>query len=310
MSAREPPSYRFEQVHIDVARFATDDFNPFHDPHKWDRIRANPFGSPIVLGFQLEALLESLVARHRREQGEARLIEAEGLRFANYQLSFADVVRPGEALQVEVRRTANRIEKEGQLVNRVAIKKAGRLVLLGHQRDSRTPLASVKTDPSGLPPVEACPDRSYLEDGRYFLKRKFMSTGHAKNFLTGSLVDPFDHFDELAERVAFPGMFPAALISCALLEQLRGRGYDFEGNPAVYTGHQISIDRERLAGLRSNDRLHILVAREEGAPTGSGPERQVHRCLGMLDGGRMLFQARVETALLSAISAPAAGTTP
>ena len=46
----------FSQIHIDAARNASDDFNPFHDPYKWDAINNNPFGSTIVLGFQLEAL--------------------------------------------------------------------------------------------------------------------------------------------------------------------------------------------------------------------------------------------------------------
>ena len=41
---------------------ATDDFNPFHDQKKWNRIQGNPFGMPIVLGFQLEALVEYPVA--------------------------------------------------------------------------------------------------------------------------------------------------------------------------------------------------------------------------------------------------------
>ena len=44
----------FSQAHIDVARNSTDDFNPFHDPLRWQRIEGNPFGSPIALGFQLE----------------------------------------------------------------------------------------------------------------------------------------------------------------------------------------------------------------------------------------------------------------
>jgi hypothetical protein len=49
--------YCYQQIHIDVARNATDDFNPFHDQNKWNRIHGkihgNPFGMPIVLGFQI-----------------------------------------------------------------------------------------------------------------------------------------------------------------------------------------------------------------------------------------------------------------
>ena len=46
---------RFAQIHVDAARNAADDFNPFHDPHHWQRIVANPFPGPLVLGFQPEA---------------------------------------------------------------------------------------------------------------------------------------------------------------------------------------------------------------------------------------------------------------
>ena len=54
--------YCYQQIHIDAARNATDDSNPFHDQKKWNRIRGNPFGMPIVLAFQVEALIEYLVA--------------------------------------------------------------------------------------------------------------------------------------------------------------------------------------------------------------------------------------------------------
>ncbi|MGB5637745.1 MAG: hypothetical protein WBM63_01375, partial [Sedimenticolaceae bacterium] len=59
-------SYCFEQLHIDVARNTTDDFNPFHDPKRWQQICNNPFGSTIVLGFQTEFLVSDLVTRQRR----------------------------------------------------------------------------------------------------------------------------------------------------------------------------------------------------------------------------------------------------
>jgi hypothetical protein len=38
MSVPQGP-FCFEQLHIDVARITTDDFNPFHDP-KWGRCAA------------------------------------------------------------------------------------------------------------------------------------------------------------------------------------------------------------------------------------------------------------------------------
>ena len=52
---------RFNQLHIDVARNATDDFNLFHDSKKWQYIKNNPFNGTIVLGFQLESLIEHKV---------------------------------------------------------------------------------------------------------------------------------------------------------------------------------------------------------------------------------------------------------
>jgi len=39
--------------------------------------------------------------------------------------------------------------------------------------------------------LDCAEDRSWIGQNRYFLKRKFMSTGHGKNFLAGSLVDQY-----------------------------------------------------------------------------------------------------------------------
>jgi hypothetical protein len=39
----------YQQIHIDAARNATDDFNPFYDQKKWNSIRGNPFSMPVVL---------------------------------------------------------------------------------------------------------------------------------------------------------------------------------------------------------------------------------------------------------------------
>ena len=118
--------YRYQQIHIDAARNATDDFNPFHDPKKWNRIHGNPFGMPIVLGFQIEALIEYLVTLFREQTGEQALIDDHQLHFSNFQFTFADVLRPGEPFHVEIKKTVNRISESGQLANRIAVKKQGR----------------------------------------------------------------------------------------------------------------------------------------------------------------------------------------
>ena len=262
--------YCYQQIHIDAARNATDDFNPFHDPKKWNRIHGNPFGMPIVLGFQIEALIESLVALLREQTGEQALIGQHQLNFSNFQFTFADVLRPGEPFHVEIRKTVNRINESGQLVNRIAVKKQRGLVLLGFQRESTAPLCMPDADLSQLGNIKTAEDRSWIAQDRYFLKRKFMSTGHGKNFLAGSLVDQHYYFDEMEERVLFPAMFPVALLSCALLEKARQDNYAFETNPVVFTSHLISVDRRLLRMLKSNDRLQLLVTNPVTVPAAKG----------------------------------------
>ena len=298
--------YCYQQIHIDVARNATDDFNPFHDDKKWNRIRGNPFGMPIVLGFQIEVLIEYLVALFREQSGESALIDHHHLHFSNFQFSFADVVRPGEAFHVEIKKTVNRISESGQIANRIAVKKAEGLVLMGFQRESTVPLCMPDADFSQIGDIDSAEDRSWIAQHRYFLKRKFMSTGHGKNFLAGSLVDQHYYFDEMEERVQFPAMFPAALLSCALLEKAKQDNYAFETNPVVYTSHLISVDRRLLQTLKSNDRLNLLVTVAETVSAGKGLghkgfPQQLHRCFGLLSGNRILFRAEVVMASLESM---------
>jgi hypothetical protein len=298
--------YCYQQIHIDAARNATDDFNPFHDPKKWNKIHGNPFGMPIVLGFQIEALIECLVALFREKSGEQVLIGHHQLHYSNFQFTFADVLRPGEPFQIEIRKTVNRISESRQLANRIAVKKQGGLVLLGFQRESTSPLCMPDADFSQLGNLDTAEDRSWIAQHRYFLKRKFMSTGHGKNFLAGSLVDQHYYFDEMEERVQFPAMFPVALLSCALLEKAKQDNYAFETNPVVYTSHLISVDRRLLQTLKSNDRLQLLVTNTETVPAGKGLGKkafpqQLHRCFGLLSGNRILFRAEVVMAPLEAM---------
>ena len=138
--------YCYQQIHIDAARNATDDFNPFHDRKKWHRIHGNPFGMPIVLGFQIEALIEYLVTLFREQSGEQALIDGHQLHFSNFQFAFADVLRPGEAFHVSIKKTVNRLSESGQLANRIVVKKQGGLVLLGYQRESTAPLCMPDAD--------------------------------------------------------------------------------------------------------------------------------------------------------------------
>jgi hypothetical protein len=298
--------YCYQQIHIDAARNATDDFNLFHDSKKWGRIHNNPFGMPIVLGFQLEALIEYLVTLFRRNSGEDTLIRDYNLQYSNYQFTFADVVRPGEPVSVDIRKTVNRVREAGQIANRIVLRKADSLVLLGFQRESVSPLCMPDVDISDVGDLDDCEDRSWVAGDRYFMKRKFLNTGNGKNFLAGSLVDQHCYFDELENRVHFPAMFPVSLLSCALLEKARQEDYPFEANPAVYTSHFISVNRELQENLKSNDRVYLLVGHAEKIPAGSGLGRkgfnqQLFRCFGLLPGNRVLFRAEVEMAPLHEI---------
>jgi len=133
-----------------------------------------------------------------------------------------------------------------------------------------------------------------------------MNVGNAKNFLSGSLAEQADYFDELAGRVDFPEIFPASLMSCALLERAMSQGHDFENMPMVYTSHHISIDRRRLCRLRSNDRLHILVrkprqvAPEKGLGK-SAVNQSMYECFGVLDDGGLLYRAEMALTSLDEI---------
>lgn len=291
----------YQQIHIDAARNATDDFNPFHDPRKCGRIAGNPFGGPLVLGFQLEALLEHLLARLAPAPADAGRLP-----WTNYELTFAGALLPGEPFSAEVRSGTRREAPELQIAHRVLIRKPGAAVLLGWVRHSGAPLFEAGLACGAFAaPLRAAPDRS--QHGDWYLKRKFASTGHAKNFLAGALADQADWFDELEGRVRFPQMFPAALLSCALLEQARGAGHDFYAAPLVYTAHRISVHAPTALALRSNDALHLLVRGPEPLAGGGGLGLTVEqvRYVGLVYMGaddRLLARAEVLLAPLAAIT--------
>ncbi len=291
----------FQQIHIDAARNSSDDFNLFHDRNKWGRIHGNPFGGPIALGFQLECLVEDQLRSYREQNNETNLIEGNRLRFSNYQFTFASVVKPGEAVQVEIKKSQFKPGDNPTLSNRIAIKGEHGIVIFGFKRESQAPLLLGDSNLSALPDLTHQPDRSYINDTGFFYKRKFMSTGNAKNFLSGSLADQSAYFDELDEKVSFPETYPAGLISCALLERARHNHHDFENEPMVYTSHNISIDRELIHGLRSNDVLHLLVDEPTALTTEKGVSQYLHHCFGLLHNGAVLFRAEITMMPLAAI---------
>lgn len=282
-------SLSFQPIHIDVVRNATDDFNPFHDKHRWHRITDNPFSGPIALGFQLECLIENQLRDYRAQRREDGLIESEALRFSNYEFKFLNAVLPGQDLSVDIKDSQFKTGDNPTLSNRVSLRADGKLTLAGYKRESRSPLCPATIDLTGLGKLHQAEDRAFLEDTDLFLKRKYIMTSNAKNFLSGSLVEQSDYIDELDERINFPEIFPCALLSCALLERAWQQGHDFEREPMVYRSHNISIDRECLQQLRSNDVLHLLSRHAD--PVKQTP---VYDCFGVIGSERLLFSARID----------------
>ena len=309
MSAELP---RFEQLHIDVARNSTDDFNPFHDPRRWRLIAGNPYGSTIALGFQMEMLAADRVAAQRDAAERCRRDEGSGLYFSNYEFHFARALLAGEPFQVEVKNTVARGNAAG-VSNRVLLRtQDGGLVLRGTVSETPEPRFLRDEVPSGLPSLEHLPDRTPVPGTPYFVKRKFMNASNAKNFALGSLCNQHDYFDELSERVCFPPMFTTSLLSCALLEKGWAEGYDFEADPMVYTSHQISVDNRLQARIKSNDSLYILVRGPlptepvRGLGGGQVAQQQYH-CFGILHGRELLFRASVKLAPLHGFPGAATG---
>lgn len=302
-----PPSDTFCMLHIDAARNSTDDFNPFHDSRRWQRIAGNPFGGPIVLGFQLAALVEDRFRAYRADHDEGRLMDAHGLVFSNYEFNFANAVYPGQAVSVEIRKSRLSGEDARILSNRFMLRQQGACALIGFKRESGEPLVSPAADFTALPEPASIPDRSFIPGTDLFFKRKFLNTSNGKNFLLGSLVDQSLYFDEIDERVSFPEMFPVAYVSCALLERAATRGHDFMANPMVYASHRICVDRHLNARLRSNDMLGLLV--EPVTPDESGARENVeaYRCYGLLEDKAVLFRALIELVPLEAIRSRQSG---
>lgn len=297
------PSLILEQLHIDVVRNATDDFNPFHDPRRWHNIRANPFAGPIALGFQLAGLALDRISQYRRSAGEGELAAANGLHFSNYQFTFASAVTANSELEVQVRKTANRIGARGELSNRVTLKHDGKLALMGMRRDTREP-ATPLTPPPGLPSrLDGVADRTMIPASGHFLKRKYLMTSNGKNFCAGCFIPQHHYFDELAERIYFPPSFILSLVSCALLERAWSEGHDFEARPYIYTSHSFSFDKRLQRRLRSNDAIHLLVsapktkAKDDGTRSPGIPQIQ-HDCYGVVEGNRVLFRGTVGLAEL------------
>lgn len=290
---------RYTALHIDVARFATDDFNPFHDKHKWARIEGNPFGGPIVLGFQLSAYVAHAVWSISDEP-------ARRLRYSHVRVTYADAVRVDETVTLTIK-PPQWTDDGQQISHRIALRTPRSLAMTGHLRFTQKPAhdAPPPVQPLSLNRIR---DRTNVPGTEYFLKRKYMTTANAKNFLIGAGVEPSLYLDELDDRINFPELFPVSMISCALLERGVKRHYDFLGRPMVYAYHDIVIDREAIGRLKSNDTVNILVsnarvAAAEAFGTGLRRGQQMHHCLGYSGLGEWIFQAEIGLVPLASLLA-------
>jgi len=293
----------FNQIHIDVARNATDDFNLFHDKNRWGQIRDNPFNGPIALGFQLESLIEYNIGLYRKDNGEGTIIDENNLRFSNYQFSFANAVKPNHEVTVEIKKSQYTNSGNCTLSNRVTVRSDGRLALMGFKKESQQPLFLPSVDDSFFSNLNNCQDRTFINDSDIFLKRKFMNTSNAKNFLSGSLAEQADYFDELEGKAIFPEIFPCGLISCALLEKAILEQHNFQKSPMVYTSHKISIDRSVLKRLKSNDVLHILVKEPDDIHGGYDKiskenTDRIYECYGIVGNDAVLYRGIISLAYL------------
>ncbi|MDH5436016.1 MAG: hypothetical protein OEX83_04570 [Gammaproteobacteria bacterium] len=283
----EPSELILLPIHIDAARNSTDDFNLFHDKHKWQQIKDNPFAGPIALGFQLECLLENFVHQYRHSHKEYALMEEMGLYYSNYQYTFADVVKPGQRLKIDIRPSRHQYGDDILLGNRIALYADEHLAMRGYKKESQYPLYKADLDIQENISMRDLKDRTFIDQGDVFVKLKYLNTGNAKNFMCGSMVEQSDYIDELENTVRFPESFPTALISCALLERARVEGHDFEAEPMVYTSHKISIDRRIHSKLASNNILALLV---------SAPVKQNdNKGLGNTTGGQHLYYCQCLT---------------
>lgn len=297
--------FTFEQIHIEVARAASDDFNLFHDKHKWLQITHNPFKGPIVLGFQLNTLIEHQMKLYREAHHEDRIIEENQLRFSNYQIIFVNALRPRQEALLDIKKTLSTTIPDLSLSNRITIKSQGKTILLGHKKETKAPLCLPDLDLDVLPDLDGLADRSVVPGTEFFLKRKWMNNGNVKNFLSGSLAEQSDYFDELAHLANYPEVFPCSLTSGALLEKAQLENHDFKRNPMVYTSHDISVDRVHLAQVKNNDKLHILVKQLPESKTNTLNHTNVmlrtYECYGVLENRAILFRIKLNLVPLEEI---------
>ena len=299
--------YIVSQMHIEAARNSTDDFNLFHDKNRWHKIKDNPFQGPIALGFQLGCFVEDQVNRSPKNYNpQTHKLENAGvketkLNYSQYEFTFAGTVKPGDDIKLIVRDGRfSKIDDIQCFSNRIALKSNGKTVLIGYKRKTSHHLVKGITSPPNISEVFKSADRSFIGSEQYFVKRKYMIVGNAKNFLTSAFAEQSEYIDEFIDKVSFPEMYPLSLLSSALLERAKAIGQDLIKEPMIYISHNLSINNKVLDTLKSNDCLNILISPPRQS-TDENNAYETHDCSCLLSTKEVLFHAQIQLAPLSSI---------
>ena len=80
----------------------------FMTKHKWLQINHNPFKGPIVLGYQLNTLIEYQIRLYRDAHHENQIIRENNLRYSNYQITFINALRPSTPFTLEIKKNVDK----------------------------------------------------------------------------------------------------------------------------------------------------------------------------------------------------------
>lgn len=295
------------QLHIDIARNATDDFNLFHDKSRWHWLRGNLFEGPIALGFQLGGFVEyqcKLLAMN-----SANDLYVGQFRFSGYEFNFVHCVVPDDEVSVNLKQGKWSSGDGSSIYSRRFVLKANKkAAIVGFKREANQMTLSL---PTKLPPMHmlnALPDRELVPGTNYFLKRKYMIVGNAKNFLASAGAEQSLFIDEFTDKVDFPEMYPLGLISSALLERAVFEDIDLISHPMIYKTQKLCIDKQQLEELRSNDPINILVGPDisedanEFGPESSSKKRVIQECIAYGKEEKPLFIAKITLTPLNSLA--------
>jgi hypothetical protein len=299
--------YTISQMHIEAARNSTDDFNLFHDKNRWQKIKNNPFQGTVALGFQLGCFVEDQVNRSPKNYNQQLnntdkpQISSQPLNFSQYELTFAGSVKPDDKIELVVRNgRLSDISGIECFSNRIALKANGKTVLLGYKRQTSDHIVKGITPLPDYSDIINSNDRTFITPEQYFVKRKYMIVGNAKNFLTSSFAEQSEYIDEFVDKVSFPEMYPMSLISSALLERAQAVGQNLIEEPMIYLSHKLSINKNVLTTLKSNNSLNILLSPPQPS-NDENSEYVTHDCTCVLSTKEILFHAQIQLAPLSSL---------